>query len=133
MKHYKTYQKILIYIFPLASVVILSLTAWFVLNFITFPPCLLYIITGIHCPSCGITRAVEALLSGNILLAIRQNVFLMIYIITAILIYIEIFIKIVLERKIKFSILNLKYLYAMLILIGIYSILRNIFPILAPV
>ena len=129
MKHYKTYQKILICILP----VLIILSAIFVLNFITFPPCLLYIITGIHCPSCGITRASEALLGGDILLSIRQNAFLIIYIITAILIYLELFIKIVFEKKIKFSILKLKYLYAMLILLGVYTILRNIFPILAPI
>ncbi len=129
MKHYKIYQKILICILP----VLIILSALFVLNFITFPPCLLYIVSGIHCPSCGITRAVEALLSGDILLSIRQNAILIIYIITAMLIYFELFVKIVLEKKIKFSLLNLKFLYAMLILLGIYTISRNIFPILAPI
>ena len=133
LKHYKTYQKVLICILPFASVVILSFTAWFVLNFITFPPCLLYEVGGIYCPSCGMTRAVEALINGDILLSIHQNVFLIIYIITAILIYIELFAKIVLEKKYKLSVCNLKFLYAMLILLGIYTILRNVFPILSPV
>lgn len=133
MKRYKPYQKILICILPVVTSVLVYLSAVFVIDYITFPPCLLYKLGGIYCPSCGFTRAVEALVNGDVLLSIRQNVFLIIYIICAVLIFFELFVKIVLEKKNKFSVCNLKFLYAMLILLGIYTILRNIFPILAPI
>lgn len=132
MKHYKTSHKILVCLLPFVSAVLIYFLATFVINYITFPPCLLYKVTGIYCPSCGITRAVEALLSGDILLSVRQNGFLFIYIFCVLWIYLELFVKIVLEKKFKFSILKLKFLYALLIILGIYTVLRNIFPVLAP-
>lgn len=43
-----------------------SLEAW-------FPKCALYRWTGLHCPGCGTTRALNALLHGRIWAAIRFN------------------------------------------------------------
>ncbi|WP_442511058.1 DUF2752 domain-containing protein [Novipirellula sp. SH528] len=41
-----------------------------------FPKCQFYQTTGIHCPGCGATRAVMALLHGDMLLALRNNALL---------------------------------------------------------
>ncbi|GAA4470662.1 DUF2752 domain-containing protein [Novipirellula rosea] len=41
-----------------------------------FPKCQFYQATGIHCPGCGATRAVLALLHGDVLLALRNNALL---------------------------------------------------------
>lgn len=38
-----------------------------------FPKCVFYQWTGIHCPGCGGTRAVSALLHGDIYRAVRMN------------------------------------------------------------
>ena len=38
-----------------------------------FPPCAVLRLTGYRCPGCGGTRMVEALLQGDILLALRYN------------------------------------------------------------
>jgi len=40
-----------------------------------FPPCLFHLATGLHCPGCGGTRAAHLLLHGDLLGALRQNVF----------------------------------------------------------
>lgn len=40
------------------------------------PPCFFYKFTGLHCPGCGNTRALHALLHGDVLLALRNNLLL---------------------------------------------------------
>jgi hypothetical protein len=43
-----------------------------------YPPCALHWLTGWHCPGCGSTRAVHALLHGNVLAALGFNPLLVI-------------------------------------------------------
>jgi Protein of unknown function (DUF2752) len=38
-----------------------------------YPRCLLYVLTGLHCPGCGSTRCAAALLHGNIEQALAYN------------------------------------------------------------
>jgi hypothetical protein len=39
-----------------------------------FPPCWLHSLTGLHCPGCGATRSLHALLHGDLLQAAAFNV-----------------------------------------------------------
>ena len=38
-----------------------------------YPPCPFYLLTGWHCPGCGSTRALAALLHGNVAQAMEYN------------------------------------------------------------
>ena len=38
-----------------------------------YPRCLLHSLTGLHCPGCGTTRALHALLNGHVAQAIAYN------------------------------------------------------------
>lgn len=36
-------------------------------------PCLFHLVTGYLCPTCGITRAIKALLNGDVMMAFEYN------------------------------------------------------------
>jgi hypothetical protein len=42
-----------------------------------FPPCPLYLLTGLQCPGCGTTRALHALVHGDVAAAVDLNPFTM--------------------------------------------------------
>ena len=43
-----------------------------------FPQCAFHGISGLHCPGCGAARAIHSMLSGDILGALKNNLFLVI-------------------------------------------------------
>ena len=45
-------------------------------RYVLMPKCPFKLLTGLSCPSCGVQRAVHALLHGDVLGAIRYNVYL---------------------------------------------------------
>ena len=133
MKRYKTYQKVLVIVFPLIAAVILYFSARFVSENIMLPPCLFYGVTGFYCPGCGETRAVNALLEGDILLALRQNVLIVILLLALVTLYIETVFKVVFEKRLKSLIINYKFLWIFLGFLLIYTVARNFIPQIAPI
>ena len=91
---YKTWQKVLVIVAPFAVLGALALIARFVLANVTFPPCISLTYLHFYCPGCGSTRAVRALLEGNLLLALRQNLSVPAVGFVALLYYIEFALKI---------------------------------------
>ena len=95
-----------------------------------FPACWIYKNTGLLCPSCGITRALHNLLHLNFLLALKDNVFIIILIALVIggnYYYIQCFIR--QKKALIYLDLKVKIIIFFGIFTIIYTILRNI-PIL---
>ncbi len=94
--------------------------------------CTFYTLTGIHCPGCGNTRCIRALLNGDFFLAVRNNALLPFLLLLLLCLYIEL-VADIFGKKIK--ILPRK-LWIWLIVIGVfcvYFVVRNFIPAIAPV
>ncbi len=132
MKQYRSYQKILICVLPFVSAVLLYLISIFVIKYITFPECPSFGFLHIYCPGCGMTRAVTALVHGDILLSLRQNLMLVLGIVIFAVYYLEFVIR-AFGKPVRFPIHNIKLLYVFLAFLAIYSIARNFVPAIAPI
>ncbi|WP_419575780.1 DUF2752 domain-containing protein [Ruminococcus sp.] len=104
----------------------------FAFKYISLPPCYIHHFTGLYCPGCGATRAVYALVNGDILLSLRQNAFLAVGIVIVLILYIQ-FVLRAFGKKINTFINTQGFIWIMFALLIVYTILRNIFPALAPV
>ena len=132
IKPYNTYQKILVLILPFASLFLCYLICAFAFKYISLPPCYIHQFIGLYCPGCGATRAVYALVNGDILLSLRQNAFLAVGIVIVLILYIQ-FVLRAFCKKINTFINMQGFIWIMFALLIVYTILRNIFPALAPV
>lgn len=132
MQNSKVMKKILVCILPFVVIAILYFVLVNVLNNVTLPQCLFNKYTGLYCPGCGGTRAVFALLHADISLSLRENAFVVVTLICIILLYIEYALKVFgINLKLPFS--KTKVLFVLLALWGVYCVIRNIVPMLAPI
>lgn len=132
MKYRKIYKKALVCVFPFALAALLYFSSRFVADNFTLPTCFTYTAFGIYCPGCGLTRAVIALINGDILLSLRQNAILVFAILAFAVYYIEFALR-SFGLNVRFPIHSERLLYVVLILWGVYSVLRNIVPCLMPI
>ena len=130
---YQRWQKVLVIVAPFAVLAICALIAWFVLHYVTLWPCPSYTLMHIYCPGCGSTRAVGALMHGDVLLSLRQNPAIVVMLLLAVLYYLEFALK-VWGVRFRIPLLhNMKFIAALLVLWVAYAVVRNFVPAVAPI
>ena len=122
----------MVFILPFASVGMAYLFSLYVFRYITLPSCYLYELTGIYCPGCGCTRAVYALIHGDVILSLKQNPLVIVSLATLFVLYIELVFR-AFGKKLRTFVHSKYCLWGAFIAIMIYTVLRNIFPQLAPI
>lgn len=122
----------MVFILPFASVGMAYLFSLYVFRYITLPSCYLYELTGIYCPGCGCTRAVYALIHGDVILSLKQNPLVIVSLAALFVLYIELVFR-AFGKKLRTFVHSKYFLWGTFIVIMIYTVLRNIFPQLAPI
>lgn len=91
------------------------------------PSCRFYQLTGFLCPSCGNTRAVQALLTGHLLQSFGYNPMIPVLALTLFILYIEL-VFCACGRRIRLLPRSNTLLFSVLGVVLGYDILRNFFP-----
>lgn len=120
----------------IAAAVPLALVMLFLLRDYIMPvghyfPCMFRKLTGLLCPGCGNTRAVNHLVHGRLWLALRSNPDLPFLIAVPLGFYIEL-IADIFGRKLRIVPRSLWLWGAVIAAFAVFYVLRNIFPVLAP-
>ncbi|MDD3303561.1 MAG: DUF2752 domain-containing protein [Clostridia bacterium] len=112
-------------------IILIGILVFFILLFvINIPmPCLFKTWLGISCPTCGFTRSVQELLSGNIMNSLRYNILTIPLIIFVIVTFIYVFIDVINNTKNYITLMNKllkKYWIVIFIILLIIMIINNI-------
>lgn len=91
-----------------------------------FPVCPLYKISGFACPGCGMTRALHALLHGDIVSALRFNLFMPVMLFFLTFIFISLVMYSAKGRSLNINIVPQRYLWALFVLMMVFGVVRNI-------
>ena len=130
---YKRWQKALVIIAPFAAAAVCGAAAYLILRYVTLWPCPSLTLLHIYCPGCGSTRAVAALLHGDLLLALRQNSVIPVMLLMAVLYYLEFALK-VWGVRFRFPVIHNKvFITALFVCWLIYAVVRNFVPAIAPI
>jgi len=98
-----------------------------------YPACLFHSLTGLNCPGCGATRALYALLHGNVRLAVKDNALFIL-----LLVALSGWSTILATRKLRNRPVTLhlpaKFLWTLLAIAFVFAVVRNLpgFEWLAP-
>lgn len=130
---YKRWQKALVIIAPFAAAAVCGAAAYLILRYVTLWHCPSLTLLHIYCPGCGSTRAVAALLHGDLLLALRQNSVIPVMLLMAVLYYLEFALK-VWGVRFRFPVIHNKvFITALFVCWLIYAVVRNFVPAIAPI
>ena len=86
-----------------------------------YPKCVFHQLTGLHCPGCGATRAMWALVHGDVVLAIRNNAMLVLGIPLLLAV-----IGIQRRRAWRGGKVSLRFVWTLFAVLMIYCVARNV-------
>ena len=115
-------------------ILLLSLLLLILILFHINIPCPINLVTGLHCPGCGLTRMLKAICEFNFYQAFRYNMLLFILMPFFSFYFLNTIYCIITSQKDKMfykKIPNI-VIYILITVSLLFGILRNIFPILAP-
>ena len=96
-------------------------------------PCPIHELTNLYCPGCGVTRMLLAILRLDFYKAFRYNPLAFILLPVAIVLVIDNLYKSYKNKTPIYKKIDDKIWYILIFILIVYGILRNIFPILAPI
>jgi hypothetical protein len=98
-----------------------------------FPTCQFHRLTGLNCPGCGMTRALYALLHGDLPTALRDNAFFILTLVALAMRGVWLGLK-QLRRRPTGEFFPLKFLWLVLVVALVFTVLRNLpeFAFLSP-
>ena len=95
-------------------------------------PCMFHKITNLYCPGCGLTRMLIAISKGNFYQAFRYNMLLFILFPIFMFFIIDYIYKSLIKKRPLYQKIPDKVYVVIIIILMLFAILRNIFPVLAP-
>ncbi|MGN0620498.1 MAG: DUF2752 domain-containing protein [Porcipelethomonas sp.] len=116
---------------PAAAVLLLIFREWIFKISETFPKCIFFVATGYHCPACGNTRCVRALMRGDILTALHNNITPVLLLFLLAVLYIELLLDIF-GKKVKLLPRKLAFWLVVIGIVTVYYVARNFIEPLAP-
>ncbi|MBF0344841.1 MAG: DUF2752 domain-containing protein [Nitrospirae bacterium] len=96
-------------------------------NTALFPSCIFHDMTGLYCPGCGGTRALNCLLHGDIVAAFGYNQLMVVLVPVVMYVVLS-----YMFSSWRFSRVSLSVMWFMLAVVVLYGILRNLTPVLYP-
>ncbi len=125
-------KRILLCLAPISGIFIVFVILYIINSLFEPPACPSHSVLNFYCAGCGMTRAVRSLLSGDLFGSLHYNATLIFGSVLAFIAYI-LFVQKVFGRAIRLQRAIVGLMYVLLVFIVIYSITRNIFPVLAPI
>lgn len=96
-------------------------------------PCPIHELTGFYCPGCGMTRMLISILRLDFYKALRYNPLAFMLLPVAIVLVIDNLYKSYKNKTPIYKKIDDKIWYVLIFILLVYGILRNIYPILAPI
>lgn len=90
-----------------------------------YPACLFHSLTGLNCPGCGATRALYALLHGNVRLAVKDNALFVVLLAALAVWSARLAVQKIRNRPATFQV-PAKFLWTFFALAFVFAVLRNL-------